>query len=196
MLRYLSMDEFGRALRFFVIISAICLNLPLIARGQGSGLDHQNVVNTGDSALQAKRRNFFSEAFAEQRKMNGDAYREMVARTKLMDSVFAEILSQYKDDSLFVRKMKYAQALWVRSLEADMDAIYPHVKNKLSYYGDVQPLCEYNIRSTFINRRISFLLTWLKGFPEGQCCGGSVKINKGTHDGDKDRDTTGDSQMW
>ncbi|GAA4309908.1 hypothetical protein GCM10023143_18030 [Compostibacter hankyongensis] len=138
-------------------------------------------MSTQDSILYEKRKAFFVAAFKEQREMNIKAYQTYQKKKAKMDSTYRSVLSEYSKDTLFVRKMKVSQLTWEKSLEADMDAIFPQVKTNPMYYGDIQPLCDYDLRSAFVDRRTAFLAQWLRGFPEGECCSGSVKMNHGEY---------------
>lgn len=177
--------NFSNYLRLIICIS-VCLFFS-VSNLLAQVNDQKENISTKDSIIQKKREEFFKRGFAAQRKMNSK-YENAVRKEEMqMDSIYQLILVRYNQDTFFVRKLKKSQALWEKLVDANMEAIFPRAEDSaLYYYGQVLPICELGIRGGFIHRRIAFLITWLKGIPEGDACPGSAKINRGEYMSDRD----------
>src|SRR5690606_37254075 len=73
-----------------------------------------------------------------------------------LDSTFDQILKHYKEDIVFINKIKMSQELWNKSVAANIAAIFP--SDEPSEYGSSQDLCrctyllnEIRARTLFIN---------------------------------------------
>ena len=91
-----------------------------------------------------------------------------------LNRVYQMIQQVYKDDPLFLEKLKIAQRAWIKFRDAAFDMKYPHNDDHF-YYGSVFPMCSASYLTKITETRIKQLKIWLKGVPEGEMCGGSVK---------------------
>lgn len=166
----------------FVALMVLCFSFNYLS---AQVHDQREIISGKDSALQAKREGFFKRAFEEQRKMDLQYKTAELRKKKALDSIYSLVLDQYKKDTLFTRKLQISQELWKKLIDANIEAIFPRTGDQF-YYGQVLPSCISILRERFIQRRITFLKTWLDGIPEGETCHGSVKMNTGEYMEDKD----------
>jgi uncharacterized protein YecT (DUF1311 family) len=57
-----------------------------------------------------------------------------------LNKVYGQILSKYKDDKLFIDKLKIAEKAWITFRDAHLDSIFPENDKQLNY-GSVYPTC-------------------------------------------------------
>lgn len=167
---------------YFVALIVACFSFNYLS-AQVS--DQRKIISAKDSSVQAKRRDFFKRGFEEQRKMDLQYKDAEIRKKKTLDSIYHLVLTEYRKDTLFIRKLQMSQELWEKLMDANIEAIFPRTGDEF-YYGQVLPMCISILREKFIQRRIIFLKTWLEGIPEGESCSGSVKINRGEYMGNKD----------
>jgi len=73
-----------------------------------------------------------------QYEMNKDAYNEYKKTDKELNKVYKEIIELYKDDTLFIKKLRIAQRIWIKLRDADLEMQYPHMNDTIDvmyYYG-------------------------------------------------------------
>jgi uncharacterized protein YecT (DUF1311 family) len=92
-----------------------------------------------------------------------------------LNQVYQQVLKEYADDPLVVTKLRAAQRAWIALRDAELDASYPHAKEP-GYYGSVFPMCLAGRQAELTRQRTADLRRWLKGVPEGEVCGGALKI--------------------
>ena len=110
-----------------------------------------------------------------QSEMNSDEYQKYIKADKELNQVYGQILKDYKNDPVFISKLKIAQNLWIKFRDAEMNALFPENDKQLNY-GSVFPMC-WNIHLTRLTKeRIKTLKIWIIGIEEGDVCSGSVKI--------------------
>ncbi len=99
---------------------------------------------------------------------------------KKLNAVYNSIIAQYKDDTLFISRLKDAQRAWIKYRDAHIEARFPTVKkgNQYSEYGSIYPQCACMELTELTEERIRILEKWIKGTIEGDVCGGSYKISK------------------
>ncbi len=97
--------------------------------------------------------------------------------SKKLRAVYDSILTQYKDDTLFIFRLKKAQRAWLKYRDAHIEARFPTAKkgSQPSEYGSIYPQCAC---MELTEERIRILEKWLKGTIEGDVCGGSYKIKQ------------------
>ncbi len=115
----------------------------------------------------------YEDAFT-QKDLNTCSRTDYKAADTELNRVYKKIQQVYKDDPLFLNKLKIAQLTWIKYRDASFDMKYPK-NDERSYYGSVFPMCSgiYLTEITII--RIAQLKIWLKGIEEGDVCVGSVK---------------------
>ena len=109
-----------------------------------------------------------------QEKLNDEACSEFQKADEEMNSIYKQILIQYKDDSIFIEKLKVAQRAWLLFRDAHLESLYPE-EDKLLYYGSVYPMCRCIILAGLTRKRTEELKLWLTGIEEGEVCGGSIR---------------------
>nr|WP_243698927.1 lysozyme inhibitor LprI family protein [Flavobacterium sandaracinum] len=106
--------------------------------------------------------------------MNQKAYKDYEKADKELNTVYQQILKDYKRDSKFILKLKEVQKAWIKFRDAEMNALFPE-ENKQLEYGSMFPLC-WSIELTKLTKeRTKKLKVWLNGIEEGDGCAGSIK---------------------
>jgi uncharacterized protein YecT (DUF1311 family) len=108
--------------------------------------------------------------------LNEAAGRDCQKADKELDSVYHQILREYRGDTAFIRNLKNAQRVWILFRDAEMKAIFPDRLD--GYYGSVQPMCWAMELTGLTQERIKKLKLWTEGTEEGDVCRGSVKMKK------------------
>jgi uncharacterized protein YecT (DUF1311 family) len=94
-----------------------------------------------------------------------------------MNAVYQQVLTEYKQDSLFVAKLKTAQRAWLAFREAHVESLYPKPDKRLAY-GSVNPMCVCEVLAELTAERTKALKKWVDGIEEGDVCSGSVRIRR------------------
>lgn len=113
----------------------------------------------------------FSQTQAE---MNMSSSEKLKKADAELNEVYKKILSDYASDTLFIKKLKIAQRLWIKFRDAEVDMKFPESEKRL-YYGSMYPLCVNSYLESLTKERIEKLREWLEPVPEGEGCRGSVK---------------------
>lgn len=111
-----------------------------------------------------------------QSKLNEDAKTEYEKADTELNSVYKNILTQYKMDTIFIDRLKKAQRIWIKYRDAELEMKYP-TDNKQLVYGSVYPMCVSLFLKELTEQRTERLKIWLNGIQEGEVCIGSVKMN-------------------
>ena len=93
-----------------------------------------------------------------------------------LNKVYQNILIGYKEDSIFIDRLKKAQRIWVSYRDAELEMKFP-AENKQAEYGSNYPVCASQFLKELTDERIEKLKIWLTGIEEGDVCAGSVKMN-------------------
>lgn len=91
-----------------------------------------------------------------------------------LNRVYEELQQVYKNDKLFLKKLKKAQLAWIKLRDADFEMQFPHTKEP-GYYGSIFPTCANSYKEELTLKRVLFLKSWLKGVEEGDSCAGSKR---------------------
>jgi uncharacterized protein YecT (DUF1311 family) len=105
--------------------------------------------------------------------LDDTAHAEYQKQDKMLNNTYKEILKIYKDDTLFINRLRIAQRAWLEYRDKYMESLYPE-KDK-SYYGSIYPMCYYNALALLTKQRADQLKLWLEGAEEGDGCSGSIK---------------------
>lgn len=111
-----------------------------------------------------------------QREMNTEAcdrYRKSEAELNL---AYHHLLSDYKHNRVFIRKLRAAQRAWVAFRDAHVASVYPDPAP--AAYGSVNPLCRCNLLHQLTRERLLQLKQWIDGAEEGDVCAGSIRLKK------------------
>ncbi len=90
-----------------------------------------------------------------------------------LNRVYMKIKQVYKEDTVFLDKLKKAQLVWIQLRDADLELKYPHSDNN-GYYGSALPMCMSQYKTSLTLKRVAFLKKWLTGLEEGDVCAGSI----------------------
>jgi uncharacterized protein YecT (DUF1311 family) len=90
-----------------------------------------------------------------------------------LNRVYKKIQEIYKNDSVFLEKLKISQLAWIKLREADTELQFPHSEEP-GYYGSVFPMCVSGYKTKLTLQRAEFLKQWLNGEEEGDACQGSI----------------------
>ena len=60
-----------------------------------------------------------------QAELNACAAEDRAAADKELNDVYKKILIEYKDETLFLEKLKIAQRVWIKLRDAEIEAMYP-----------------------------------------------------------------------
>jgi uncharacterized protein YecT (DUF1311 family) len=107
--------------------------------------------------------------------MNACAGDELAAADAELNRVYQAILEKYKDDSLFIEKLRAAQRAWLAYRDAELEAKFPPSDG----YGSVFPMCAARFKAQLTRERVAKLREWLDGVEEGEVCAGSVRFKAG-----------------
>ena len=106
--------------------------------------------------------------------LNLSAQRSYLEKDNELNQVYQEILTEYADDVEFIANLRNSERLWIKFRDAEMLMKYP--ENSFVRGGTVFNLCYFNYKTELTQKRIDTLKQWLEGEPEGEVCGGSVKV--------------------
>ena len=106
--------------------------------------------------------------------MNIDSYNQYLKVDKELNVVYQKILKKYSTDTLFLKKLKIAQNLWIKFRDAEAEAKFP-AEDKKYEYGSIFPICYNSFLEELTRKRILELKKWLNGYDDGNVCNGSVK---------------------
>jgi uncharacterized protein YecT (DUF1311 family) len=109
-----------------------------------------------------------------QSESNQDACATFKQADALLNKSYNQVLSEYKKNGPFIRKLKIAQRAWIAYRDAQLEALYP-APNKRAEYGSVYPMCRCSALVTLTTQRAEELKKWIDGAEEGDVCSGSIK---------------------
>ena len=108
-----------------------------------------------------------------QRELNDTEHKKYLKVDKELNSIYQNILKDYKSDTTFIKNLKTSQKIWIQFRKAELKMKYPDRES--GYYGSVQPMCLSIYLTELTENRIKTLNIWLEGIEEGDVCSGSVK---------------------
>lgn len=89
-----------------------------------------------------------------------------------MNQAYRQLLTKYRSDAEFVKKLKLAQRAWLNYRDADMDSLY-YQRDKPLAYGSVFPMCWAMEMTELTSERTKELKSMLD-VQEGDVCGFSA----------------------
>lgn len=109
--------------------------------------------------------------------LNACAADEFTKADQQLNKVWKAILVKYKDQPVFLEKLKASQKLWLQFRDAEVAAHFPVGKGEdaATQYGSVYPMCVSQAQTELTQQRTQQLQAWLKGTQEGDVCAGSIK---------------------
>lgn len=115
----------------------------------------------------------FKKAFTQHAMNKCSGLNYKIADTEL-NRVYKLIKHVYREDKLFIKRMKHAQRAWLKFRDSQFEMMYPQ-KDKQSAYGSAFSLCENSYKARLTLERVVQLKQWLVGAEEGDICAGSLK---------------------
>lgn len=102
-----------------------------------------------------------------QAEMNKFAINEYAKADKHLNTIYNQILKEYKDDTAFINNLKKSQRLWIQFRDAEMKMMYPD--REPGYYGSIEPICWYDYKKELTEERALKLKQWIDGREEDSC---------------------------
>ena len=103
-----------------------------------------------------------------QAEMNQCAYEEFQKADKELNKVYNELRAKNKKDKLYLKHLKTSQKLWLKFLDAELNAIYScEDKNKRICFGSMYPLMFNSSKAELTQDRTKQLKRYLKNSPTG-----------------------------
>lgn len=107
-----------------------------------------------------------------QMQMNDEAQANYIKADKNLNSIYREILAEYKADTGFIKNLKISQNIWIKFRDAEVKVKYPDNGS----YGSIHPMCVSMYLESLTLDRTKTLVGWIDGIEEGDVCAGSVKL--------------------
>ncbi|GGA35352.1 lysozyme inhibitor LprI family protein [Dyella nitratireducens] len=109
--------------------------------------------------------------------LNACAASELTKANQQLNKVWKAILVKYKDQPVFLEKLKASQKLWLQFRDAEVAAHFPVGKGEdpSAQFGSVYPMCVSQLQTDLTQQRTQQLQAWLNGAQEGDVCAGSIK---------------------
>lgn len=111
----------------------------------------------------------FSQTQAE---MNRSAHEKYKQADLELNSVYQQILTDYKEDTVFIEALRQSQRVWIKFRDTELNMKYP--EREYGWYGTIHPWCVSNYKTELTTYRVSTLQKWLIREPEGDACTGSI----------------------
>ena len=114
------------------------------------------------------------DAEKSQTDINFDEENSLTFLTSKLDSMYSAVIVEYQDQKIFINNFKKSQVAWKQYMESQLLARFPEDEEYRG--GSSFGMCYALYKQQLIKERISTVNDWLIGFPEGEICGGSVKV--------------------
>ena len=114
------------------------------------------------------------DAEKSQTDINLDEENSLTFLTSKLDSMYSVVIEEYQDQKIFIKNFKKSQVAWKQYMESQLLARFPEDEEYRG--GSSFNMCYALYKQQLIKERISSVNDWLIGFPEGEICGGSVKV--------------------
>ena len=114
------------------------------------------------------------DAEKSQTDINLDEENSLTFLTSKLDSMYSVVIEEYQDQKIFIKNFKKSQVVWKQYMESQLLARFPEDEEYRG--GSSFNMCYALYKQHLIKERISSVNDWLIGFPEGEICGGSVKV--------------------
>lgn len=114
------------------------------------------------------------DAEKSQTDINLDEENSLTFLTSKLESMYSAVIEEYHDQKIFIKNFKKSQVAWKQYMESQLLARFPEDEEYRG--GSSFGMCYALYKQQLIKERISSVNDWLIGFPEGEICGGSVKV--------------------
>jgi uncharacterized protein YecT (DUF1311 family) len=108
---------------------------------------------------------------------NAEADKIYRAADRELNTVYQQILQDYKSDAAFTGRIKASQRIWIQFRDAELLARYPAKDARLEY-GSAYPMCWSIYMTDLTKERTKQLRVWIDGIEEGDVCSGSVRTKR------------------
>ena len=130
--------------------------------------------STSDKKEEIEEKPSKEELTETQTELNSQEIDKSTYTREVLDSVYNAVILEYKDQLTFISNFKMSQKLWERYMEAQILARFP--EDDETRDGSCFSMCYSLYQQELLKERIKTIKEWLTGFPEGEICGGSVKV--------------------
>ena len=132
--------------------------------------------STSDKKEENEKKPSKEELTGSQTELNSQEIDNATYSREVLDSVYNAVILEYKDQLTFISNFKKSQKLWERYMEAQLLARFP--EDDSTRDGSCFSMCYSLYQQELFKERIKTINEWLTGFPQGQICGGSVKVKE------------------
>ena len=132
--------------------------------------------STSDKKEEKEEKPSKEELTGSQTELNSQEIDSAIYSREVLDSVYNAVILEYKDQLTFISNFKKSQKLWERYMEAQLLARFPEDDDTRD--GSCFSMCYSLYQQELLKERINTINDWLTGFPQGQICGGSVKVKE------------------
>ena len=132
--------------------------------------------STSDKKEEIEEKPSKEELTETQTELNSQEIDKSTYTREVLDSVYNAVILEYKDQLTFISNFKMSQKLWERYMEAQILARFP--EDDETRDGSCFSMCYSLYQQELLKERINTINDWLTGFPQGQICGGSVKVKE------------------
>ena len=134
--------------------------------------NNKNALSPSDKVSPVKEQSYDAEK--SQTDINFDEENSLTSLTSKLDSMYSAVIVEYQDQKIFIKNFKKSQVVWKQDMESQLLARFPEDEEYRG--GSSFNMCYALYKQQLIKERISSVNDWLIGFPEGEICGGSVKV--------------------
>ena len=134
--------------------------------------NNKNTLSPSQKVSPVKEQSYDAEK--SQTDINLDEENSLTFLTSKLDSMYSVVIEEYQDQKIFIKNFKKSQVVWKQYMESQLLARFPEDEEYRG--GSSFNMCYALYKQQLIKERISSVNDWLIGFPEGEICGGSVKV--------------------
>ena len=134
--------------------------------------NNKNTLSPSQKVSPVKEQVYDTEK--SQTDINLDEENSLTFLTSKLDSLYSAVILEYQDQEIFIKNFKKSQVVWKQYMESQLLARFPEDEEYRG--GSSFGMCYALYKQQLIKERISSVNDWLIGFPEGEICGGSVKV--------------------
>ena len=134
--------------------------------------NNKNTLSPSQKVSPVKEQSYDAEK--SQTDINFDEENSLTFLTSKLDSMYSAVIEEYQDQKIFINNFKKSQVVWKQYMESQLLARFPEDEEYRG--GSSFGMCYALYKQQLIKERISSINDWLIGFPEGEICGGSVKV--------------------
>ena len=103
-----------------------------------------------------------------QSEMNKTALSEYQQSNNILNKIYQDILSQYKQNKIFIRNLKASQRHWIKYRDAELKLTYPEQASEI--YGSSFSMCRTILLTKLTEERSESLNKFLTKKIDGDIC--------------------------